>query len=93
MAKKVKAGKVGGAPAQTAEEKIAAKEAAAAVKQAADLAKEAGKPGAKDTAVDVLFKGGVRTYSKELHGAKFRAYADEFAGKAEGRHVVAHAED
>lgn len=94
MGKKAKA-VGGGAPAkQTAEEKIAAKEAAAAVKQAADLAKEAGKPGAKDTAVDVVGANGViRTYSKELHGAKFRAYADEFAGKAEGRHVVAHAEE
>ena len=104
MAKKAKA--VGGvkksqdevaklSPADyTPEELRAAKDAAEAEAAAKANADEAGKPSAKATSVDVVGANGViRTYSKELHGAKFRAYADEFAGKAEGRHVVAHAEE
>lgn len=43
------------------------------------------------TAVDVVgVDGFIRTYSKKEHGADFRALADEFASKAEGRKVVAH---
>lgn len=49
-----------------------------------------GSPSKSVSAVSVVDNNGevIRTYSKEAHGADFRAHADEFAGKVEGRKVV-----
>ena len=62
--------------AKTPEEKAAAKTA-----KGADI-------------VDVIDANGtvMRSYSEEQQGEDFRAHADEFASKAEGRKVVGHAE-
>lgn len=81
-------------PAQIAEAK-AAKEAAAAEKAAKVAAEKAAKAALggiskSATAVSVHDANGlIRTYSKAEHGAGFLDLAAEFAGKAEGRSVVA----
>lgn len=70
-----------------AEKKAAAKRAAP--KNVGGAAPAASKfKGAK--AVSVLGNDGdvIRTYSKEQHGDKFLAHAEEFASKEEGRKVV-----
>ena len=68
----------------------AAKAAKAAAKQAEADAKKAlgGKKNATVAHVEDA-NGRIRTYSKEVHGADFAVLAAEFAGKAEGRTVVA----
>ncbi len=49
-------------------------------------------PGKDAKEVDVIDANGViRTYSLKEHGKDFRKHADEFAGKVEGRKVVAAA--
>lgn len=62
-------------------------------KAAKAAAEVGGTPPTKSaTLVDVLDKNGafIRTYSVKVHGEDFRELAEEFAGKVEGRKVVAH---
>lgn len=41
------------------------------------------KKGARNSA-NVTWRGGTRTYTRELHGEDFEALAEEFAGKKGG---------
>lgn len=78
--------------ALTPEEKAAAKaekERRAALtpeEKAAEDAAEAKPAGkAKATSVSVEFNGGIREFSKELHGEKFADLAAEFAETNDGK--------
>jgi len=57
-----------------------------AEKEAAKAAKEAEKEAAKAvrTSATVTYRGGTRTYSKEVHGENFAELAHEFAEKRGG---------
>lgn len=82
---------VAGKTVKQLETAIAKSTAAGADAQEGKVGGAAPKKGA--TVVDVVGPEGViRTYSQEEHGKKFLEYADEFAGKVEGRKVVAHVE-
>jgi len=59
----------------------AAKVAAAAAKEAAKAAKEA------KSEASVVWSGGKRTYTREVHGEAFADLAKEFAGKKNGKVV------
>jgi len=59
--------------------------AAAAAKVEAAAAKEAAK--ASKSEASVVWLGGNRTYTKELHGDAFADLAKEFAGKKNGKVV------
>jgi hypothetical protein len=50
-----------------------------------EAAEEAAPAKGKKGEVTVVYPGGQRTYSKEVHGEDFLALAKEFAAKREGK--------
>ena len=69
--------------------KEAAKAEAAKVAEAAKAEAAAAKEAAKATKSEasVVWSGGKRTYTKEVHGDAFADLAKEFAGKKNGKVV------